>query len=207
MNYKNGSVTNIFLAVELDDDTKQLLARKLFLLDYREYLRTERKRNLHITLGYIRDVHESERRDIINAFKPLRNYHPFGAHVEGPVMFGAHRHMLCVRHGPYDKFHELHFEAKNLLHDNTKFRFDNKHPEFIPHTKIQTIRRNSGLEIHEEITYAFTHLNFRKLDFKVKTLALMHRVDNDYQTLYRYELKKHGTTYTADSKDTQENLG
>lgn len=190
MNNKNGSITNIFLAVELDDDTKQLFARKLFLLDYRDFLRTEPKRNLHITLGYIRDVHESRRRDIIQAFKPLREYLPFSAHIDSPIIFGEHQHMLCVRHKPYEAFYDLHIKAKELLETHTDYKFDDKHPHFIPHTKIQTIRRSAGPEMHDEIVQAFESLNFRKLDFKVKALALMHRVDNEYQTLYRYELKR-----------------
>ena len=88
MNTKNGSITNIFLAVELDDDTKHVLARKLFLLDYKDYLRLEPKRNLHITLGYVRDVHQTERRDIINAFKPLKECEPFSFRVESVPQSG-----------------------------------------------------------------------------------------------------------------------
>lgn len=206
MNNKNGSITNIFLAVELDDDTKQLLARKLFLLDYRDYVRTEPKRNLHITLGYIRDVHESRRRDIINAFKPLKECTPFSAHVDSPLIFGSHRHMLCVRHTPYEAFHHLHKRAQNLLESQTDFKFDDKHPDFIPHSKIQTIRKSAGHELHEEIIQAFEGLKFRKLDFKVKVLALMHRVDNEYQTLYRYELRRepHPTLIDDDSNDIKQ---
>ena len=207
MNHKNGSVTNIFLAVEFDDDTKQLLARKLFLLDYKDYLRTEPKRNFHITLGYIREVHETQRREIINAFKPLKEHHPFTAHVEAPIIFGAHHQMLCVRHSPFEMFDELHTTAKALLSEHTQFKFDEKHPTFIPHTKIQTVRRSTSHEMRDEIVFEFNRLNMRKLDFKVKSLALMHRIDKDYITLYRYELKKPGSPSSGHEEETQENLG
>jgi 2'-5' RNA ligase len=197
MNNKSGSITNIFLAVEFDEATRALLARKLFLLDYKDYLRLEPKRNLHITLGYIRDVHETQRRDIINAFKPLKEHHPFSAHVEAPITLGQHGHMLCVSHSPYEAFFALHMKAKELLMNNTEFQFDDKHPDFIPHTKIQTIRKSAGKEIHDQIIEEFDKRNFRKIEFKVKTLALMHRIDKDYVVLYRYELHKHSNHHDA----------
>jgi 2'-5' RNA ligase len=136
MNTKNGSITNIFLAVELDDNTKQVLARKLFLLDFKDFLRFEPKRNLHITLGYIRDVHQTERRDIINAFKPLKECPPFTFHVDKAIVLGAFNHMLCVRLSPDEPFLALHNKAQQLLAQSTNFKFDDKYPDFIPHVKI-----------------------------------------------------------------------
>jgi 2'-5' RNA ligase len=202
MNTKNGSITNIFLAVEFDDDTRQLLARKLYLLDYKDYLRLESKRNLHITLGYIRDVHETQRREIINAFKPLKECTPFSAHVEAPIVLGAFQHMLCVQLAPYEAFFQLHEQAKELLSSHTEFRLDEKHPDFIPHAKLQTIRKSSGTEMHNIIIEEFESLNFRKLDFKVKTLALMHRIDKEYHTLYRYDLIRHHVPNEKEEPDS-----
>jgi len=190
MNNKNSSITNIFLAIELDDDTKQLFARKLFLLDFKDFLRLESKRNLHITLGYIRDVHQTERRDIINAFKPLKEWAPFQAHVDSTIVLGQFEHMLCVQFKPYEPFKELRDKAASLLAELTTFRFDDKYTNFIPHTKLQTIRRSAGREMHDIVIEEFEKLNLRKIDFKVKAIALMHRVDKDYETLYRYEFKK-----------------
>lgn len=190
MNNKNSSITNIFLAVEFDEDTKNLFARKLFLLEHKDYLRLEPKKNLHITIGYISDVHQTQRRDIINAFRPLKELMPFSAHVESPIVLGEFRHMLCVQHSPYDSFLSLHNIAKTLLSENTEFKFNDKHPDFIPHTKLQTIRKSSGTIIHDMLIEEFQNLSFRKIDFKVKSLALMHRVDKIYEVLYRYELKK-----------------
>lgn len=190
MNTKNNTITNIFLAVELDEDIKQVFARKLFLLEFKEFLRLEPKRNLHITIGYIQDVHHTERRAIVNAFKPLKEQHVFSAHVEGPVVLGEFRHMLCIQHSPYDAFLNLHNLSKKLLAENTHFHFSEKHPDFLPHTKLQTIRKSAGMEVHDALIHEFQNKNFRKIEFKVKTLALMHRVDNMYETLYRYELKK-----------------
>lgn len=189
MNTKNNTITNIFLAIEFDEDIKQLFARKLYLLDFKEFLRLESKKNLHITIGYIQDVHHTERRSIVNAFKGLKDFPVFQAHVEKPIILGEFKHMLCIQHGPYDTFLNLRNMAKNLLTQHTHFAFNEKHPDFLPHTKLQTIRKSAGTEIQDALTYEFMHKNFRKIDFKVKTIALMHRIDTGYETLYRYELK------------------
>lgn len=187
MKNKNSSKQSMFLAAELDDNIKQVYAKRLYLTEYKDLLRIEPRRNFHITLGYIANVDETDKRDIINSFKPLKETQPFMAEAVGSVVFGHYQQILCARIGPEDPFVKLHKLGAQLIAAHTNYHFDTTHPDFIPHMKIQTIRKAAG-DKQDEITAAFEAMNFHKLDFKVKSLALMQREDKYYGVVYRYFL-------------------
>lgn len=141
MKKKSSPYRSMFLAVELEEDLKKLLAERLYLLEDKKLLRIESRRNFHITIGFIAHVHEKHRRDVINCFKPLKEFTAFLAHVEGPVILGQYQQILCAKFGPIGPFQVLHEKAKIFLVQNTDYNFDEKHEEYIPHTKIESIRK------------------------------------------------------------------
>ena len=103
-------------------------------------------------------------------------------------MLGKHQQILCAQYDPDKLFQKFHEEAGILLAENTDYRFDTTHQQYIPHTKIQTIRQFTPENKIQELTNEYLNRNYRKLDFKVKTLALMQREKKHFEIVHRYPL-------------------
>ncbi len=182
-------VKSMFLAVEFDSATKNLIAEKLYLPLPKSQIRREKKHNFHLTLGFIRDIKFDDRPTVIKAFENLKELAPFTIKAESTVNLGTSGNILCIHMGPTDKLTEISQLAAMLLAENTDYKFDESYATYIPHVKIQTIKRRVPDEIKPEIREMFDNIDLHKLSFKVTDLALMQRVKYNYVTVKSYKFK------------------
>ncbi|MEN8237159.1 MAG: hypothetical protein ABFQ95_06430 [Pseudomonadota bacterium] len=177
---------SMFLAIELEPDVKQSLARILYLDLPKSQVRRQAQRDFHITLGFIRSVKWQDRSLVEQAFKPLERIPVLSLAVTGVVALGQFGQILCARFGPQEVIEDLSLEAGTLLTKHTEYQFDQSYAAYIPHTKIQTLKRNLPEALKTKILETFRGLPYKKIHFKARSLALMERKGRHYQTVKRY---------------------
>ncbi len=178
----------MFLAIEFGKEDQDIIAKELYLpLPKKQLLRVKR-RNFHLTLGFIKDVKIEDRQQVIGAFEEMKNIEPFALQILGTVGFGQYGHILCAKLGPDELLQQLSQRAAKLLAENTDYRFDESFESYIPHLKIQTINRNVSNEDKAKIKDMFACLDTSLLKIRVKNFALMQRVGYNFETLTRYPM-------------------
>lgn len=179
---------SMFLAIELDPDVRQELARTLYLDCPKSQIRRQAQRDFHITLGFIRDVKWEDRPLVMQSFKPLGHTSTLSLAVTGAVALGHFGQILCARFGPQDILEDLSLQADALLKKHTDYQFDQSYASYVPHTKIQTLKQHLSNDLKDEILETFQGLPYKKIRFKAHNLALMERKGRHYQTIKRYKL-------------------
>ena len=182
-------VKSMFLAVELEEDMKKQFADTLYLRRYQSEIRWEATRDFHVTLGFIKDVKGTDRQAVIKCFEALKDEVCFDLQVDGTVMLGRFNQIMCVRIGPDEVLQNLSRKAGLTLSENTPYKFDDTHENYIPHTKIQALKHKVPEEKRHEIIDVFKAIDTRKLKFTVTRLALMERQKKHYEGIKRYPLK------------------
>ena len=180
---------SMFLAIELDPDVKQKLAQTLYLDFPKKQIRRQAQRDFHITLGFIRNVKWEDRQLVTQTFKPLEKTPILSLAVTEVVTLGHFGQILCARFGPQDILEELSVQANALLTKHTEYQFDQSYADYIPHTKIQTLKHSLPEDLQAEILETFRGLPYKRIKFKAHNLALMERKGRNYQIIKRYQLR------------------
>ncbi len=182
-------IKSMFLAIPLDEEVQRQLASTFYLDLPKSQIKRAKQRNFHITLGFIPNVKWEDRSQIVGAFTPLSQHKKFTIEVDEIVTLGHFGQILCVQFGPQQFLEKLSLQAETFLKTHTKYAFSEIYKKYIPHTKIQTIKKRVGDSQREKILEDFQQKLQDNLQFKIESLALMERVKNDYEIIKRYPLK------------------
>jgi len=144
---------NLFLAVHFEDKLKEKLAHNLRLDASLDEVIYAPKQNLHLTLGFIRNVDPRDRSLLKSAFNDIQKMPSFNGFAHVSIILG-NGNSLCVRAGPSEKLSEIRFAAQNLLvlHSQNKYDFDGTF-DYLPHIKIQSLRPYLAVERRTSLLY------------------------------------------------------
>ncbi|OJX10208.1 MAG: hypothetical protein BGO77_07290 [Caedibacter sp. 37-49] len=184
---------NIFLAVLFENKLKEKLAHNLRLSAPIEEIIYTPKQNIHLTLGFIRNVDFHDRSLLKKAFNNIKTEFPFEGFLQRSIILG-NGNSLCIRAEPFEKLAEIHLASRKLLRLNTenKYDFDNTF-DYLPHIKIQSLRPYLTIERKTMLLEEFSRKCDRRIEFYVSTLALMERQGDFYHIIKKYLLDSSST--------------
>ncbi len=185
---------NLFLAVLLENKLKEKLAHNLRLSAPIEEVIYAPEQNLHLTLGFIRNVDFHDRSLLKSAFNNIKIEFSFEGFSQGSIVLG-NGNSLCIRAGPFEKFIEMRLASRKLLQQNTenKYDYDNSF-DYLPHIKIQSLRPYLTIEQKSVLLEEFSRKCDRRIEFNVSTLALMERQGELYRIVKKYLLNSSSTS-------------
>lgn len=179
---------NLFLAVFFEEKLKEKLAHNLRLEASLDEVIYAPQQNLHLTLGFIRNVDFQDRALLKNAFNDIKATSPFKGYAQTSVILG-HGNSLCIRGGPFEKLCEVRSAAQKLLLKNTQNKYDfDASFDYLPHIKIQSLRPYISHEVRQALLEVFSRKCERRNEFDITTLALMERQGEFYHIVKKYFL-------------------
>ncbi|AIL13244.1 hypothetical protein IM40_06645 [Candidatus Paracaedimonas acanthamoebae] len=186
---------NLFLAVLFEDKLKEKLAHNLRLEASLEEVIYAPKQNLHLTLGFIRNVAPQDRALLKNAFDAIQFISIFKGYAQTSVILG-NSNSLCIRAGPFEKLSEIRIASQKLLLQNSHSKYDfNASFDYLPHIKIQSLRSYLPIERRTSLLEEFSRKCERRIEFTIMSLALMERQGEFYHIVKKYFLEDSPTTY------------
>lgn len=184
---------NLFLSILLENKLKEKLAHKLRLEASLDEVIYAPKQNLHLTLGFIRNVDPHDRASLKNAFNEITTFPSFKGHAQTSVILG-NGNSLCIRVEPFDKLSEIRMFTQKLLLKNSQGQYDFDHSfEYLPHIKIQSLRPHLTLEQRTSLLKDFFKKCDHRIEFIITSLALMERQGEFYYILKKYFLEDQHT--------------
>lgn len=179
---------NAFLAVVPSDSTKLEIKQKLRLPFPPDQVRWVRQHNLHLTLGYIHNLAREDRKPLVQAFTSLSQLHAFKVLIRRPVVLGT-GNTLCGLIEPSDELQKLREECSKLLERlQGRYSFDQTYA-FLPHVKVQSIRKSLSDDMRVALRDEFMERPFHQIEMKVNHVAWMERAGEDYRIIRSYYLR------------------
>lgn len=180
---------NLFLAVLFEDKLKEKLAHYLRLDASLEEVIYAPQQNIHLTLGFIRNVAAQDRPLLKNAFNSIKASPSFEGYAQTSVILG-NGNSLCIRVGPFEKLSEIRIASQKTLLKSSynKYDFDASF-DYLPHIKIQSLRPYLSQERRISLLEDFSRKCDRRIEFKITSLALMERQGEFYHIIKKYPLE------------------
>ncbi len=148
--------------------------------------------DLHVTIGFIPSVEESDIRPIALGMTLVSQTAPFMANGEEIKLYG---NAIVVRVEPYQQFLSMHKKMQKKLMEgsNQRYQFQEK-GRFDPHLTLGRIQNLHAVNTHHQHQLlALIQEQFKNCSFLVQQAALMRRVSERvtpiYQTIQLYPLQ------------------
>lgn len=183
--------SNIFLAALPSHDNRMIIAQKILNCETKRSplakIQWAHTQDLHVTLGFIESVEETDIRKVALELASIAQNAPFMANVEEIKIYGS---AIVLRCQPYHRFLAMHKKMNQLLTEGSKgqYQFDVK-KRYDAHLTIGRIRNAKALNpLHLEQLLGLIQEQFRNSTFLIQQCALMRRVQENapYQTIQLY---------------------
>ena len=186
---------NYFLAVVLDEATKNEIAQFGLAPDDARLQHTTPPHNLHITVGYIGPVAEDLLPKVAECFKALEALPPFTLTFKEIDFFGGRtnfkKYIGLTIGDPDENLKKVHQTSQDLLKHATTLNFRGGDREFKPHITFQLLKQRfkvqERLEFIKQTRKKFKHPR----EITVNTLGLWYRNPRTqrYESVCSYHLK------------------
>lgn len=131
--------------------------------------------DLHVTLGYIPDVNETDIRSIALSMNSISTQSPFMANVEEVRGYG---NAIVLKIEPYQQLLTIHKKMNQKVIDATQnqYHFDSKN-RFSPHITIGRVQNLEALnQTHKHQLLNLIQEQFNGYAFLIQQAALMRKV-------------------------------
>lgn len=187
--------TNIFLAALPTYDNRLALTQKISVCEAKRSplvrVQWTHTQDLHITLGFIAAVHQTDLRNIASGMSSISQTGPLMANVEEIKLYG---NAIVLRLEPYQQFLAIHKKMNLKLMEITQsqYQFQVK-GRFDPHLTIGRLRNVNALNpLHKHQFLTMLEEQFRGYSFLIQQAALLHRTSEHsisaYQSIQLYPL-------------------
>jgi 2'-5' RNA ligase len=189
--------TNIFLALLPGHDNRLALAQKILACEAKRSplarINWTNNNDLHITLGYIPEVNESDIRAIALGMSIISQSSALMASGEQVKLYG---NAIVLKIEPYQVLSTLNKKMNQKLIEitNQQYHFEAKH-RFDPHLTIGRIQNLQALSaLHKEQLISLIETQFTGYSFLIQQAALMRRLPekatSPYQSIQLYNLRR-----------------
>lgn len=188
-------ITNLFLAALPNHDNRMVIAQKILACEARRSplakIAWTHAQDLHLTLGYISQVQESDVRRIAMDLNSVSQDAPFLATVDEIKIYGS---AIVLRCEPYHRFLAIHKKMNHKLAagSDNRYQFE-ANKKYDAHLTLGRIRNAKALNpLHVQQLLGLIQEQFRNCTFLIQQCALMRRIaDNTapyYQSIQLYRL-------------------
>ena len=184
--------TNIFLAALPSHDNRMIIAQKILACETKRSplakVQWTHTQDLHLTLGFMPGVEESDLRKASLLLTSVSQNAPFMANVEEIKIYGS---AIVLRCQPYHRFLDMHKKMNQKLIEGFegKYQFDVK-KRYDAHMTIGRIRNVNALNpLHMQQLLGLIQEQFRSCTFLIQQCALMRRIEDaapSYQIIQQY---------------------
>lgn len=188
--------SNLFLAALPSHDNRLVFMQKISACEAKRSplvkVQWTHTQDLHITLGFMADVAQSDFRSIALGFMPVSQNPPFMAHVEGVRLYG---NAIVLQTGPIQQFQSIHRKMHQRLLEISNHRYDfAMDHRYDPHLTIGRIRNLQALNPqHREQFRSLVETQFKQYSFLIQQAALLRHSNEPsgpvYQILQQYLLR------------------
>ncbi len=189
--------TNIFLAMLPGHDNRLALAQKILACEAKRSplarVHWTNTNDLHITLGYIAEVNESDIRAIALGMSTVSQNSALMGTAEVVKLYG---NAIVLKIEPYQMLAAIHKKMNQKLLEvtNQQYHFEAKH-RFDPHLTIGRIQNVQALNpLHKQQLLSLIETQFRGYSFLIQQAALMRRLPekatSPYQSIQLYNLRR-----------------
>ncbi|MBS0287467.1 MAG: 2'-5' RNA ligase family protein [Proteobacteria bacterium] len=187
---------NIFLAALPSHDNRMVMTQKILSCETKRSplarIHWTHTQDLHVTLGFIPNVIETDIRSIALAMSTISQQSPFMANVEAVHGYG---NAIVLKIEPYQQLLNIHKKMHQKLVEATedKYHFDTKH-RFSPHITIGRVQNLAALnQAHKQQLLSLIQEQFSGYSFLIQQAALLRRLPEkatpSYQNIQLYNLR------------------
>ncbi len=185
--------TSLFLAALPSFDNRMVIANKILACETKRSplakIQWTHTQDLHLTLGFITGVEESDLRKVALDLASISQNAPFMANVEEIKIYGS---AIVLRCEPYHRFLAMHKKMNQKLNEgsNGQYQFEST-KRYDSHMTIGRIRNLNALNpMHLQQLLGLIQEQFRSCSFLIQQCALMRRIAENtvptYQSIQLY---------------------
>jgi 2'-5' RNA ligase len=185
--------TSIFLAALPSHDNRMIIANKILACETKRSplakVQWTHTQDLHLTLGFIAGVEESDLRKVALDLASVSQNAPFMANVEEIKIYGS---AIVLRCEPYHRFLAIHkkMNQKMIEGSSGRYQFESK-KRYDSHLTIGRIKNLNSLNaLHLQQLLGLIQEQFRSCSFLIQQCALMRRIAENtapsYQSIQLY---------------------
>lgn len=185
--------TSIFLAALPSHDNRMIIANKILACETKRSplakVQWTHTQDLHLTLGFIAGVEESDLRKVALDLASVSQNAPFMANVEEIKIYGS---AIVLRCEPYHRFLAIHKKMNQKLIEGSsgRYQFESK-KRYDSHLTIGRIKNLNALNaLHLQQLLGLIQEQFRSCSFLIQQCALMRRIAENtapsYQSIQLY---------------------
>jgi 2'-5' RNA ligase len=186
----------MFLAVLPSNDNRMILSQKISACEAKRSPLVKvdwtHMQDLHVTLGYIQNVDDTDVRAVTLGMVAVSQTSPFMCNVEEIRVYG---NAVVLRLEPYQQLLTIHKKMNQKLMEVSEGRYQfSVKGRFDPHLTVGRIRNLRALNpLHKHQFMSLIEEQFRSTSFLIQQAALLRRMPESatpaYQNIQLYTLR------------------